>query len=73
MARVYKIGKDGKIISGTELVAYAKKKFKSDDSHGMGRSGYPVNVRKALYCLNHCSSVPTMYTKLESENKWKIT
>lgn len=70
MAKIYKIGENGKIMSGAELVKYASKTFTGmGGSHGLGSSGRPKNVKQAESFIDRYTNKKG-YWKLGSGKKW---
>ena len=69
MARMYKIGKTGTAMTGKEFVKKANKLFYSE-IHGYGRSGKPVNLKKAINFVDR-ELGKEVYTKLSTEKSWK--
>lgn len=66
--RLYKIGKNGKAMSGTAFVSEASRLFTSE-VHGWGRYGRPTNIKKAIGFVAR-ELRRDVYTKLESEKEW---
>ena len=72
MARIYKIGKVGKILSGDDLVKYAKgrvRKWNYDNMLSI-KSSNVSNVKKAISYIERYDK-KTVFTRMESETKWK--
>jgi len=69
MVRMYKIGENGRPMTGESLVKLAMSSYKND-AHGVSRYGKPTTVKKALWWFGH-EVRRTVLTKTESEDKWK--